>query len=118
MKKTLELPKLAFVCPLMATMLLIGCASQNDTQQLGKALGPVYETAEQIKAMPPCKAKVVERGPCYVYLTATDGKGFYLGSPGSKADVERFLAVLKYGQQYRFPDAFLEYERNRRRTEP
>ncbi len=59
MKRTLELPKLAVVCLLMASMLLIGCASQKETQQLRKALGPVYETAEQIKAMPPCKAKIV-----------------------------------------------------------
>ena len=41
--------------------------------------------------MPPCKAVVVQRAPCFVYLRTPDGKGFYIGSPGSKADVGRFL---------------------------
>ena len=118
MKKTLELTRLAFLSTLAAAMLLTGCAAQKDTRQLGKAPGPVYESAEQIKAMPPCKAKVVERGPCYVSLKATDGRRFCLGSPGSKADVGRFLGVLKDGQRYDFPDAFLEYQKNQPGTEP
>jgi len=118
MKKTLELTSLAFLGTLAAAMLLTGCATLKDTQQPGKAPGPIYETAEQIKAMPPCKAQVVQRAPCFVCLKTTDGKGFHLGSPGSKADVGRFLGVLKDGQRYDFPDAFLEYQKNQPGTEP
>ncbi len=118
MKKTDELTRLAFLGSLAAAMLLGGCATQQDTPQVGTAPPSVYETAEQIKAMPPCKVTVLERGPCYVFLKAMDGKGFYLGSPASKAEVERFLAVLKDGQQYDFPDTFVEYQERQRRTEP
>lgn len=106
MKQTLT--RLVFPITLAAALLCTGCAAQKDTRQLGKALGPVYETAEQIKAMPRCKARVVERGPCYVHLETADGKGFYLGSPGSNGDVIRFVAVLNEGQYCEFPHALVE----------
>jgi len=99
-------------------MLLVGCAAKKNTQQHGRTPGPVYETAEQIKAMPPCHAKVVQRAPCFVYLKTAEGEGFYLGSPGSKADVGRFLGVLEDGQSYDFPEAFLRYYMNQQGTEP
>jgi hypothetical protein len=118
MKKTIEVTRLAFPAPLAAALLFAGCASLEETQPHGEALGPVFETAEQIRAMLPCKARVVERGPCYAYLQTAGGKGLYLGSPASEADVEGFLAVLKTGQQYELPEAFLDYERNPRRTQP
>lgn len=88
---------------------------KSDPPALGSAPGPVYETGEEIKLMAPCKATVVQRGPCFVYLRAADGKGFYLGSPASKADVSRFLGILKDGQIYTFPDAFLEYQEQQRK---
>jgi hypothetical protein len=118
MKKTLHLTGLAFLGTLAAAMLLTGCAAEKATQEHGKAPGPVYETAEEIKAMPPCEAKIVRRSPCSVCLRTAGGKGFYLGSPGSKADVGRFLAALKDGQTYDFPDVFLKYQGNQKGTEP
>jgi hypothetical protein len=118
MKKTLGLTRMAVLGTLATAILLIGCAAQKDARQPGKAPDPVYETAEQIKAMPPCKARVVQRAPCFVYLKTTDGRGFYIGSPGSKADVGRFLGFLKDGERYNLPEAYLTYEKNRQLAEP
>jgi hypothetical protein len=108
----------AFLGALTATMLLTGCAPHRSTQQLGSAPAPIYENAEQIAAMPPCKAKVVERAPCGLYLTTTEGNGLYLGSPGSNAHVHRFLETLKDGQTYVLPDAFLQYQKHHPASEP
>ena len=118
MMKILSLAKLAFLCIFAVAMLLTGCASQQGTKQPGAAPDSVYETSEQIKAMPPCKARVVHRAPCSVYLETKDGKGLYFGSPGSKADVSRFLGFLKDGQSYDLPGAFLKYQKNLQPTEP
>ena len=112
MKKTLAFTPRAFLVSLAATMLLVGCVPHKGTKQFDGAPGPVYETAELIKTMPHCKAKVVQRGPCFLYLTTADGKGFYLGSPGSQADVGLFLDTLKDGHRYVFPDAFLQYQKH------
>jgi hypothetical protein len=95
-------------------LFLMGCAGQKPAHPLGNTTGPVYETAEQIQSMPPCKAVVVEKGPCYVYLRAANGEGFYLGSPGSNAEVAQFLEGLKEGRTYRFPETFLQYQKQRR----
>jgi hypothetical protein len=118
MKMTLELTRLALLASVAATLLLAGCATRKDPQQAGTAPDPVYESSEQIRAMPPCMARVVQRAPCSVYLTTVEGKGFYLGSPGSKADVRRFLGVLEGGKSYDLPDAFLKYQMSHLGTEP
>lgn len=102
----------------VALYLFVGCAGGAHVEHTETAATPVYETADQIKAMPPCKARVVERAPCYVGLKATDGKKFYVGGPGSKADVTRFLGELREGQSYDFPDAFVSYQSNRPSTSP
>jgi hypothetical protein len=116
MKKTLELSRPVFTLALAATLLLSGCVAQKDNHRLGSAPGPVFDTAEGIQAMPPCKAVVVERGPCFVYLSTPDGKGFYVGSPGSNAEVGRFINGLKDGRSYKFPEAFLKYQEQRRQA--
>jgi hypothetical protein len=87
--------------------------ARKGTPKLGATPGPVYDTAEAIRAMPRCKGVVVERRPCYVYLKTAGGNEFYIGSPGSKADVGRFLDELKDGRSYKFPGAFLKYEKRR-----
>lgn len=114
MKKPLEFSRPVFPVTLAAAMLLSGCAAHNVTHRLGSAPGPVYDTAEEIQAMPPCKAVVVERAPCFVYLSTRDGKGFYIGSPGSTAEVGRFTNELKDGRSYKFPETFLKYQEQRR----
>ena len=101
---------------LAAAMLLTGCAAHKDSHQLGKAPGPVYGTAEQIQAMPACKAVVVERGPCYVHLGTAGGSGFFIGSPAAGADVVQFLEVLTDGRTYKFPETFQKYQEQRRRA--
>jgi hypothetical protein len=116
MKKTLGPTRLPILGILAAAMLLTGCITPKNTEHYRTA--PVYDTAVQIKAMPPCKARVVQRAPCHVYLKTSDGNGFYLGGPGSEADVGRFLRVLKDGQRYDFPDAFLKFEENHQATQP
>ena len=110
MNKIFNLVRMGFPGSVAAALLLAGCATPKHTEQHRTA--PVYDTAEQIKTMPACKARVIERAPCYVYLKTVDGKEFYLGSPGRETDVARFLGVLKDGQSYNFPDAFLKYQRN------
>jgi len=70
-----------------------------------------YKTAAEIKAMPACKATIKARAPCYVVLTSSDGVGIRIGSPGNTPELDGFLGFLKDGKSYKFPDAFLEYER-------
>lgn len=81
------------------------------------SLSPVYETVEEIQAMIPCEGVVAQRGPCFVYLSTTGGRGFYVGSPGSNAEVGNFLAVLKDGRAYKFPETFLKYQEQQRQAE-
>jgi hypothetical protein len=91
-----------------------GTNSQPRMPNLVTARGPVYDTPEKILAMTRCQATVVQRGPCFVYLKTADGKGFYIGSPGSTAEVGHFFVVLKDGHTYAFPEAFVEYQKLRR----
>ena len=108
MKKALA--GMRFQSLLAAAMFLAGCASDKSANETA---APIYEMAEEIKAMPPCKATVVHRYPCYSLLRATDGKKFCIGSPGATPEVSRFVETLKDGRTYRFPDAFLSYQRLR-----
>jgi hypothetical protein len=68
-----------------------------------------YVTAEEIRAMPPCKATVECAAPCYSLFRTADGKMFVIGDPGSKPEVWRFLGTLEKGQTYALPGAFVEY---------
>lgn len=116
MRITLEFGRWELPVALAALVWLTGCAAHNDGRQLGKTPGPVYDTAEQIQAMPACKATVVERGPCYVHLRTADGTGFFIGSPAASADVVQFLEALKDGRTYKFPGTFLKHQEERRRA--
>jgi hypothetical protein len=80
---------------------------------LAYADGKYYGTAEEIKAMPPCKATVALRAPCYSVFKTADGKWFTIGDPGSEPNVWQFLGTLKDGQSYEFPAAFLDYHKKR-----
>jgi hypothetical protein len=111
MKKTLALTKQAFLGTLAAAMLLTGCAAQKDVQPPGKAALPCYTTAEQIEAMPPCKATLERMVVCYAVLRTTDGKEFRIGGPENTPEVAQFIYTLKAGQTYKFPSAFLIYRK-------
>ncbi len=99
-----------------ALVWLIGCAAPQEGPTLGQGPGPVYDTAEQIRSMPACRAVVVERGPCYVRLRSMEGNELYLGSPAAGNDVIEFLQGLKDGRTYRFPEAFRRYEEQRQKA--
>jgi hypothetical protein len=109
----MKLPVAPLLTGLAANLLFVSCAAHNHNPPLASPPGPIYETAEQIKAMPFCRAKVVDRGPCFVSLRTAGGKGFYLGSPNSNPDVTLFLETLKDGKTYVLPDAFLQYQKHR-----
>jgi len=117
MKSTPEYALWAFPLGLAAALLLAGCASHQDVHLIGNGPGPVYDTAEKIQAMPPCKGKVVERGPCFVYLRTADGSGFYIGSPAIGLEIGHFLHALKDGKRYKFPETFQKYQEQLRRAE-
>lgn len=74
-----------------------------------------YVTAEELKAMPPVKATLELRGPCFSIFRATDGRQFVIGDPGSKREVRQFLGALKEGQAYEFPGAFLDHQKANQR---
>ncbi len=101
---------------LAALVWLIGCAVPEEAPPLGQAPGPVYDTAEQIRSMPTCRAVVVERGPCYARLRSKEGSELYLGSPGAGKDVMEFVQGLKDGRTYQLPEAFRRYEAQRRKA--
>jgi hypothetical protein len=69
------------------------------------------ETAGQIRTMPACTATVVERSPCSVQLRTADGRVIAIGSPGASKEVAAFVGTLKVGQEYRFPDAFVDHQK-------
>lgn len=107
---------ITIVCIIAAPLANAGEKAADKTkegaQESSKAATPIYETAEQIKAMPPCKATVEHTFPCYSLLRTADGKKFCIGSPGAKLEVLHFLDALKDGQIYKFPDVFLDYQKN------
>jgi hypothetical protein len=72
-----------------------------------------YVTADEIKAMSPCRATLEVVGPCFSIFRAADGKQFVIGDPGSKPEVWRFLQGLEKGKTYEMPRAFLEYRKKR-----
>lgn len=118
MRHTVRLAKRLRVASLAAAAALVGCAVPPSPPPTSDLSSPIYETAQQIASMPSCKARVVHRDPCSLYLLTTNGKGFHLGSPGSNPEVSRFLDTLKDGQRYRFPNVFREYQKSRSRVSP
>ncbi len=84
-----------------------------DANKSAETASPGYETAKQIKAMPPCKATVEEHHSCYSIFRTADGKKFSIGSPAATQDVVQFLQTLKNGQTYKFPSVFLDYQKKK-----
>jgi hypothetical protein len=70
-----------------------------------------FETGEQIRAMPACKATVEEQQPCCSLFRTADSRKFYIGSPAAGREVVQFLQTLKEGQIYEFPGVFLHYQK-------
>ena len=103
--------KLAFPGLLAVATLLTSCAKFDAKKSTESAAAHIYETAEEIRAMPPCKARVVQTYPCYSLLRATDGQKFCIGSPGATREVSRFIETLSNTETYSFPDAFLAYQK-------
>jgi hypothetical protein len=87
----------------------------SDAAKIAETAPPSYESAEQIKAMPPCKAIVEENHGCYSIFRTLDGKKFSIGSPAATQQVVRFLGTLKEGQTYKFPSVFVDYQKQKRR---
>jgi hypothetical protein len=84
-----------------------------------------YPTAQDIAAIPPCKATVIVAAPCYCMFrkapsaggggaaaAATSNEIFVIGDPGSKPLVWRFLSTLEDGQTCDLPAAFLAYQKS------
>lgn len=115
MKRTSASDRWQLTVAVSVLLWLTGCAPQRPIAESEKALALVYDTPEEIQAMPACKAMVVERGPCYVRLKKESGDVFLVGGPGATADVVQFLQVLRDGQAYRFPETFQRYQEQRRR---
>src|SRR5262245_22828303 len=120
MKETFA--RMASLSILAVAMWLTSCAGEkpadNATSAAKKSTGTViasYETAEQIKAMLPCKATVEEHHSCYSIFRSADGKQFSIGSPAATQEVVQFLETLKEGQNYKFPSTFLDYQKKKLR---
>jgi hypothetical protein len=101
---------LSFPGILASAMLLTSCATSGGRKSADTVM-PDYETAEQIKAMSPCKATVEERQPCCLIFRTADGKKFSIGSPAATPEVVQFLGTLKEGNAYKFPGIFLDYQK-------
>lgn len=99
----------------------VGCGSlggnveipkKNTVESAGAAIVD-HETAGQIKAMPPCRAALENRQPCYATFRTADGRRFAIGSPAAPSEVVRFLGTLHEGESYAFPDVFVDYLKSR-----
>jgi hypothetical protein len=103
------------LCTLAATLANADEKTANKSDESAKksreGVLPYFETAEQIKAMKPCEAAVEEINGCYAVFRAADGKEFTIGFPGNTHEVQGFLNTLKKGQTYKFPSAFLSYQK-------
>jgi hypothetical protein len=84
---------------------LVGCRTPSDTGPRTSA----YVHKTQILAIPSCEATVVERAPCHALLKCTNGRSFYVGSPGASKEVALFVGTLEKGKAYLLPDAFVQY---------
>ena len=100
---------------------LVGCGNlggnieipkANTVESAGAAIVD-QETAGQIKAMPPCRATLETRQPCYAIFRTADGKRFAIGSPAASSEVVRFLGTLHGGESYAFPGVFVDYLKSR-----
>src|ERR1043165_694909 len=120
MKKIPGLPQLAFLGVLATAILLTGRSDRKATPQPTTAPATAstnagdktrYSTSAEIAAMVPRTAMFVKRLSEFSgSFTTADGRGFVLGDPVGEQWVWHFLAALKEGQTYKFPDAFLNYQ--------
>lgn len=84
---------------------------EADAKKSAAVAMPVYETAEQVKAMPPGKATVEHTETFWALLKTADGKKFVIGSERGEQEVWHFVGTaLKEGKTYEFPGAFLDYQ--------
>jgi hypothetical protein len=117
MKKTIELASLALASALATTMLLSGYAAEKptdkpstDAKKPANTPLPIYDTIEQVKAMPPCKATVEQVETFSSLLSTAGGQKFRIGSERGEQEVWHFVGTLKQGRKNDFPSAFLVFE--------
>jgi hypothetical protein len=77
---------------------------------LNYVAAPHYVTDKEITRMASRTGTLASSSPCSAYFRTADGKWFGIGDPGSGAEVSQYLATLKRGNAYRFPDSFLAYK--------
>jgi len=97
------------VAVLLAAVCLAGCK----TAPVAPQHTAVYESNLQVLAMPSCTAKMEQFCTCYALFSDTEGRKFYIGSPGASEDVEYFIASLKAGGVYVLPAAFESFLREK-----
>ena len=105
------------LAPLMAAVCLAGCK----TAPVAPQHTAVYESNIQVLAMPSCTAKMEQFCTCYAVFSDTEGRKFYIGSPGASEDVEYFIASLKAGDVYYLPaafESFLQKKTNGQKPQP
>jgi hypothetical protein len=96
-----------------ATVWLFTAASLSHAEAEEQIRGS-YRTAAEIKAMPIRTGLVDRRAPCYVVLITANGTKFSVGSPGNTPEFAQFIATLKEGVLYEFPQVYLDFEQRRR----
>ncbi|MHC1767371.1 MAG: hypothetical protein AB9869_24355 [Verrucomicrobiia bacterium] len=70
-----------------------------------------FVTDEELPRLPPFRGVVEQKQPCAAYIKTADGRRLCIGGPGATKDVAGFVAMLKEGQTYQLPKAFLEYQK-------
>lgn len=90
-----------------------GPASRPATQP---AAVPRLDEVAAVLSMPPCTATVEKIVPCSARLRMEDGKALYIGSPAAGSEVVGFIQTLQEGKTYALPDAFIQYQKNQRKT--
>jgi len=79
---------------------------------------PKYGTAKEITEMVRCTATLVTRWDGSGYFQTADGKGFLIGGGHGGADIDKFLGTLTEEQTYKFPDTFLDYQKQNPSKKP
>ncbi len=96
--------------------LMVVCLAGCRTEPVASPHSDVesFEYVAQILAMPSRTATATEIGPCYAAFKSVNGRTFFIGSPGSPAEVVGFLRTLEKGKSYFLPDAFMDYQKTQK----
>jgi hypothetical protein len=88
----------------------VGASTLPTAESSAAALTPIYDTVEQVLAIPPCGANVKHQDEYSARFTTADGKTFVIGSDRAAQEIWQFVSHLTEGQTCELPGALVAFE--------